>query len=198
MENRMFKTLSLRQMADLTCKADGITDPSEREARYQKFRVMTRLGLIESESEEISRGRPAEYSVERFCAARLMIALYELGIDPSQIRGVTQTMFKAVDARLMLGVINGHFPPRGIDAFIASVADESIWNLRLIIKRDTSTGEKFTFGEFLRQDQPVFSTLNPLSKSDLWNAENIVVLAELDIPATSLLKSALKALNADA
>ena len=78
---------SLPEINHLICAADGIEDPSVRNGRYQKLRVLYQKGLLPPIN-EVSRGKVAKYTLARVCEASIAMELTRKGVTDNLLRQI--------------------------------------------------------------------------------------------------------------
>ena len=88
----MTKTYKLRELSDLFCDADGVRDQEERDRRYSQMRLLSQKKLIQPDSDDISRGKVARYSIGEACIARLIFRLYKIGISTKLLKDVADNL----------------------------------------------------------------------------------------------------------
>lgn len=133
----------------------------------------------------------AMFDLRGVCAVRLMMALTDFNFGGADLKQAAQIMDWSVDPRLALRPINGTFPPRGIDAVIASVEAEERhkWWFELVCRVDAATGERSPLmGRFVRDDQPAVGDDSPLSPHYPLTSDGLALQGVLRVPASDLIK----------
>ncbi len=135
--------MKTREMTDLFCDLDGITDPEARDRRYNRGRALALKGLIKPTADDIGRGKVARFDIEEVAVARLLLQLTELGIGARPLRGFE----------------HGFRPPqpeeaeRHIRNVLPEIAAGEHWEFRVTVKLD-DRGEVLLAGGFYREGAP--------------------------------------------
>lgn len=170
----MSKRYSLSDLADAFTKSIGGNEVRQ-DLMLRQVRNLATQRLIEAA--EIRGGRRTVYLDMREAAkARIQVAMINLGLDASAIRDASQLWEmgeRAVDPRLQLPVINGNYPPRGLDAVLHDLSSGGPdWSFIVRVRYIVETGERFVVGGFVRADQPELPEEHPLSLKGM-NADGV-------------------------
>ncbi len=156
----MSVTRTLRQMADTFNDLDALSDPKERERRYQKMRVLSQKDVFSS-NVPVSKGKTAEYAERTVCLVRLLMVLYEIGFDADALR-LFQSFMEKTYFPLKPSV--GRQPSTSLDAAIEGIRRGEEWNFSVMARRHCETGKLYYTGGFrdetIEQSKEGFSILD--------------------------------------
>lgn len=158
----MNDTYSLSELAAIF--TDGIGgDDVRRDLMTRQLRNLATQQLISAT--EVRGGRRTIYlAMQEAAKARLYIAMVNFGLDSTAIRAASELWNRAADPRLELGIIDGSYPPRIVDAILRDLSiGGPDWNFVLRLRFYVETGKRVIDGGFMRADQQKPLVDEPLS-----------------------------------
>ncbi len=179
----MASTMTLRTAADLFNDLDGVLDPQEREARYQKLRAIVQAGMVTSDV-AVSRGKTAAFSDAKLAQLRLLQALIDSGI-----KGPVLWRFNAHLTTIPLRPGAKSKAGTAIALAVEEIRRCEEWDLAVRVTRSLLTGELEFQGTLKRADEPE----NPASREILDSGR--VIYSHITLPATALIRPVLDRLD---
>lgn len=181
----MPKSLTLRAIADHFADHDGISDPQERESRYQKLRAVVQQGIVTSDV-AVSKGKTAEFGEEKIARLRVLQALMESGF-----KGATLWKFAAHLTKTPLTPAPGNGAGTMIALAVEGTRADEEWLLDIRVTRGPGAEEPEYLGGLRRADE----ARSPVSDEILMAGR--VLYAAVTLPVSDLIRPILEKLGAD-
>ncbi|MGJ8609504.1 MAG: hypothetical protein ACSHWY_00325 [Octadecabacter sp.] len=178
-------------IADAIAKARSLSEDAKKKT-LREIRHHQKRERITPTAEPLDARGTAGFSKRNVAKAAILTGLSRLGVSDKALDGVAIAMEMASDPRLELPVIDGTWPPRGLDAVLAA-DDMQDWKLFLMMKEDTDAVQ-FVLGGFVRADQQPYLESDPRSGSAMWAEEGLNILMEMTITCDRLVAPVLATL----